>query len=94
MSTDDPRDRAAGWQVGAVIPAADDLRDAAPTLAEVVAEVVADNARLRQALIEVMAWIDGWEPNFIHTRQWPATAQAARAALATAAKEPTQERRE
>lgn len=31
---------------------------------------------LEDALQGVMQWIDGWDPNFIHDDEWPATQRA------------------
>lgn len=53
---------------------------------EIVSEPADENARLREALSEVLAWIDNWSPEFVQDDEWPATSVKARALLA--AKEP------
>lgn len=47
-------------------------------------EVCALMRELREALADVMTWIEGWDPGFIHDEEWPASRDAARAALAKA----------
>lgn len=36
---------------------------------------------LREALVEVMEWIKGWDPNFIYDEAWPATEAKVQKAL-------------
>lgn len=36
---------------------------------------------LRDALIEVLVWIDNWDPNFIYDDEWPATRERVQKAL-------------
>jgi len=54
-------------------------------LAELVAGVREQCANshyaMKGALEEVMEWISGWDPTFIHDEEWPATRDRALAAL-------------
>ena len=36
---------------------------------------------LKDALIEVLVWIDGWDPNFIYDDEWSATRERVQKAL-------------
>ena len=45
----------------------------------------AENARLREALRDVMGWVDNWDPNFTHDDAWPESRDRARAAMADGA---------
>ena len=41
----------------------------------------AENEKLREALTEVMVWINEWEPAFIQDEEWRETKRMVRAAL-------------
>jgi hypothetical protein len=36
---------------------------------------------LEQALVDVMAWIDNWSPDFVYDAEWPETLELINAAL-------------
>jgi hypothetical protein len=36
---------------------------------------------LEQALVDVMAWIDNWGPDFVYDAEWPETLELVNAAL-------------
>ena len=44
-------------------------------------EAVAEIEKLREALTEVMVWINEWEPAFIQDGEWRETKRMVRAAL-------------
>ena len=44
-------------------------------------ELKAENDTLRDALKEVMSWIDNWEPEFANDSDWPKTRKNAQEAL-------------
>lgn len=46
------------------------------------ADLIAAAPKLLEALVDVMAWIDGWDPGFIYDDEWPESRDAARAAIA------------
>jgi len=43
--------------------------------------IQAENEKLREALTEVMVWINEWEPAFIQDGEWRETKRMVRAAL-------------
>ena len=51
---------------------------------EANARLIAAAPDLLEALRQVMGWIDGWDPNFIHDADWPETAHHIRAAISRA----------
>ena len=54
------------------------------TRREANARLIAAAPDLLEALRQVMGWIDGWDPNFIHDADWPETAHHIRAAISRA----------
>ena len=59
------------------LPIPKELEDARAELAALTSEL----ARMREALGELMGWIDGWEPRFLDDETWPETETKVRAAL-------------
>ena len=44
-------------------------------------EVAAENDRLREALAQLLGWVDAWSPNFTEDADWPEHESQIRAAL-------------
>jgi len=59
------------WEIVVVIDA----------LTAQLAALTAERDRMREALAELMGWVDGWEPDFTDDDAWPETEKNVRAEL-------------